>query len=35
MQHEIDNKILKVEDCAETFETIYEKDYFPKKLLSE
>ncbi len=35
MQHEIDNKILKVEDCAETFETIYEKDFFPKKLLSE
>lgn len=35
MQHEINNETLTVSDCSETFETIYEKEYFPKELLDE
>lgn len=35
MQHEINIEALTVKDCSETFETIYEKEYFPKKLLDE
>lgn len=35
MIHEISEKTLTVEDCSETFETIYEKEYFPKELLTE
>lgn len=35
MKHEINEKTLIVKDCSETFETIYEKEYFPKELMDE
>ena len=35
MQHEIKDEVLTVKDCSENFETIYKKEYFPKKLLDE
>lgn len=35
MKHEINEKTLIVKDCSETFETIYEKEYFPKELTEE
>ncbi len=35
MQHEVVNKIVKIIDCEETFETIYKKEYFPQKLMDE
>ncbi len=35
MKHEISEKTVTVKDCSETFETIYEKEYFPKELADE
>lgn len=35
MQHETKNEILTVKDCSENFDTIYEKEYFPQKLVDE
>lgn len=35
MRHEICEETLTVKDCSETFETIYEKEYFPKELMNE
>lgn len=35
MKHEISKETLSVKDCPETFETIYEKEYFPREILDE
>lgn len=35
MLHESSNEVLTIKDCLENFESIYEKEYFPKKLLDE
>ena len=35
MKHEISKETLIVKDCSETFETIYEKEYFPRELMNE
>ena len=35
MMHEIIEETLKVKECSETFETIYEKEYFPRELIDE
>lgn len=35
MLHESNNEILTVRDCSENFDTIFEKEYFPQKLVDE